>query len=50
MNMKRKYRVDWYEYDLTQPCTRRFYTELAAVVFAHFISKCQHTKARVSEA
>ena len=47
--MKRKYKVEWYAYELTEPCCRKFYTELAAIVFAHLIGKCQHAKTRISE-
>ena len=47
--MKRKYKVEWYAYELTEPCCRKFFTELAAVVYGHLISRCQHAKVRISE-
>ena len=32
--MKRRYQVRWYEYNLTQPRSRNFFTEIGARVFA----------------
>ena len=31
--MKRRYQVKWYEYNLTVPRSRKFFTELAATLF-----------------
>lgn len=47
--MKRKFKAEWYEYELTTPCCRRFFTEFAAVLFACFIRKRQNAKVRISE-
>lgn len=46
--MKRKYKAEWYEYELTKPCCRKFFTEFAAVVFAYFIGKWQNAKVKIS--
>lgn len=32
--MKRKYQVRWYEYNLTQPRSRNFFTEIGAQIFS----------------
>jgi len=38
--MKRRYQVKWYEYNLTKPRSRNFFTEFGAAIFRlwlHFI-------------
>jgi hypothetical protein len=46
--MKRKYQVRWYEYNLTNERSRKFFTEWGAVLFAYYIGKRQNAKARIS--
>lgn len=31
--MKRRYEVRWYEYNMTQPMRRKFFTEMGARIF-----------------
>ena len=35
--MKRKYEVRWYDYNLTQEQSRRFFTDFAANFFAWYL-------------
>lgn len=35
--MKRKFEVRWYEYNLTQEKSKRFFTEPAALLYAWYI-------------
>ena len=35
--MKREYEVRWYEHNLTQEKSKRFFTELAALLYAWYI-------------
>lgn len=35
--MKRKYEVRWYEHNLTQPRSRKFFTEIGARIFAWYV-------------
>lgn len=35
--MKRKYEVRWYEYNLTEERRRRFFTKIAATLFAKYL-------------
>lgn len=46
--MKKKYEVRWYEYELTQEKSRKFFTEKGASLFAWYIGYSQGATARIS--
>ena len=45
--MKRKFRVEWYECDLTLPRSRKFFTEWGANLFAWYLSYYNNEKAKI---
>jgi hypothetical protein len=45
--MRRKYEVEWYEFNLTQRRSRKFFTETGAILFARWISKQQDVTPRI---
>lgn len=42
--MKRKYEIRWYEYELTRPRRRKFWTRIGATLYAMYIGKKQSAK------
>lgn len=42
--MKRKYKVFWYELNLTRPLSRKFFTKVGAVIFASWIEAYEYAK------
>lgn len=46
VEMKRKYNVEWYDYDLTQPRCRKFFTEVGARLFARYMENRYNVKTR----
>lgn len=47
--MKRKWKATWYNYGLTEECSRIFFTAIGAYLFARSIAKKQHTKVTIEE-
>ena len=45
--MKKKYEVRWYEHNLTQWMSRKFFTEWGAVVFASYIEAYECAKPKI---
>ena len=45
--MKRKYQVKWYSYGLTEECSRNFFTQIVAYLFALYISRRQQTQVTI---
>ena len=48
VEMKRAFKVEWYEFDLTQPRCRKFFTETAASMFAWWLNYKHNIKARLT--
>lgn len=46
--MKRKYKVEWYEYELTQERWKRFFTKIGAVVFAAYLEAFRDVTPRIT--
>ena len=47
--MKRKYEVRWYELNLTQPRSRKFFTKIGAIFFASYLEAYEDVKPRIKE-
>ena len=47
--MKRKYEVSWYELNLTQPRSRKFFTKWGAIIFAAYIEAYEYAKPEIHE-
>lgn len=47
--MKRKYEVRWYEHNLTQPRSRKFFTKWGAIIFAAYIEAYEYAKSEIYE-
>lgn len=47
VEMKKKFRVEWYDYDLTQPRCRKFFTEIGANIFAWWKTYKDKVKTRI---
>lgn len=45
--MKRKYEVRWYECNLTEEKSRKFFTEWGAIAFAAYIEAYECAKPRI---
>ena len=45
--MKRKYKVEWYEYELTQERWKRFFTYVGASLFAWYLMHFEGVIARI---
>ena len=45
--MKRTIRVEWYEYDLTQPRCRKFFTEIGASLYVWYLKHFYNETARI---
>lgn len=42
--MKRKYEVRWYELNLTQPRSRKFFTKKGALLFMCYLETFEHVQ------
>ena len=47
--MKRKYKVTWYELNLTELKCRKFFTKVGAVIFASYIEAYEYAKPIITE-
>ena len=47
--MEKRYEVRWYEHNLTQEKSRKFFTEWGAVIFASYIEAYEYAKPRIIE-
>lgn len=47
--MKQKYEVKWYEFNLTQPRSRKFFTKWGAITFAAYIEAYEYAKPEICE-
>lgn len=47
--MNRRYQVRWYHYNLTQPMSRDFFTEIGAALFKVWLSLFKKTKSIIYE-
>lgn len=47
--IKKKYQVRWYKYNLTQPQSREFYTEIGAAMFHWWLLLFNHEKSEIYE-
>lgn len=47
--MKKSWKATWYNYGLTQECSRNFFTLIGAYIFARHIARKQHTQVRIKE-
>lgn len=45
--MKRRYEVRWYEYNMTQPMSRKFFTEMGACMFMCYLWCRNNIDARI---
>ena len=48
VEMKKTFRVEWYDYDLTRPRCRKFFTEIGANIFACWKSNKDNVKTRIT--
>lgn len=42
--MKRKYEVRWYEFNLTQPRSRKFFTHWGAMIFMAYLEAYENAE------
>lgn len=47
--MKRKYEVRWYERNLTHEKSRKFFTEIGAVIYKWYLEKYCYAYAKIYE-
>ena len=47
--MKRKYKVTWYQMNLTVPKVRKFFTKVGAVIFASWLEAYEFAKPIITE-
>ena len=47
--MKRKYEVRWYECNLTEERSRKFFTEIGAAMFAAYLEVYENVKPKINE-
>jgi hypothetical protein len=45
--MRREYEVKWYEFNLTEPKSRKFFTEFGAILFKSWIELTQGAIAKI---
>ena len=46
--MKRKFKVRWYEYNLTQEKVRKFFTHWGAIIFMAYLEAYENVKPSIS--
>lgn len=47
--MKRRYAVEWYEYDLTRKRTKKFFTEMGASLYVWYLRNYRFATAIIYE-
>jgi hypothetical protein len=47
--MKKRYEVRWYEYNLTQQRSRKFFTKIGAIFFASYMEAYENVEPTMRE-
>lgn len=47
--MKRKYKVTWYQMNLTVPKVRKFFTKVGALIFAAYLEANEYARPIITE-